>query len=864
MTKPRRQEAARSLARGRLRRLGASLALCLILSAGLSAAASAAPSLSPPHGLRAAPGAVVAIPGALEATPGSISVKPKGSSSAASTFKLLHWSSNGVIVLVEDATAPGEYELTVTDAEGSSGEVIIDVEAPTVAGESLTLLGKGANASPSESVPSMPLGVAQGPHGEVWFSNAAANKIGELTPTREVKEYPLQTAASAPTGIAVDQAGNVWVTDNGAGAVTELEVAHATPESAAGESNYALATGAHPDQLSVDPYGNVWIAEGDGVLGEITAGTHQLRQWMVSESADLEGLVVDTFGNVWAVDESSGVDEIVPSQLPAPSVTAPATSGIYHVAGTSGTEQIAAAPNGDIWFTEWGPAKLGMIAPSTTNPSEDLVAYAALYPEPPGEAPSGVGVDAAGNVFVEDAAAQAIFEFSPGGEPAAGSQPGSWKEYRVGSWITNYSEGDEGNNLSVLPSGNVVFSGYVSDGETYGTPSAEAGAEFIQGYLGTLPGVASPATSIGKTITGGKTTEEVISGSTGDEVIIPPGTEVLTSAGTPFEGTLPPPVSDKSLIPGGTALFGDLLSGSAFSVSPELTDGLVTHLTFSKPVTVVFSYPLPAGVSVSEAEEAKLYYYNFSTLSWELAGGEAGDPGGHTSVSGSTVTVTLVTDHLSAFAAFHHPPTAAPPPPPPPPPAAAPRVKRAPHVNLRTGAIEAEYEFPEAGEAESYGEVAHGARLARVNARLDGAARQGDFNGAVATVARRHAKGRGRHRAKRCRKGFVKVRKRCESNGPLDYGRSTLKITAAGTYKLTVKATGKVLAALRHGKSVPVSFVLVFTPAGTVDHIRTSAAVRDHIKRRHRRAHRGKHRGRHHKHAARRHALRRRHSRRRR
>jgi streptogramin lyase len=799
------------------------IVLAAAASGGFVASASAAPTILSPNVVRIAQGAVVAFPGALEPTGDTIEVEDAGTHTKATSFKLLHADASGVIVQVELSTSVGTYELYVKDAEGTSEPLPFSVVAPTVAGQTIKPLGSATESS-------LPLGVAEGPHGEVWFSNAAANVIGELTIGGEVKEYKLPAENSHPTGIAVDQAGNVWVADNGIGAVSELEVAHAAAGTANGVSDFPLATGAQPDQLSVDPYGNVWVAEGDGVLGEITAGSHQTREWLISEGGDLEGMVVDSFGNVWAVDESSGVDQIVPSQLPAPSTTTAAATGVYHVANGGGTEQIAAAPNGDIWFTEWGPAKLGLIVPSTTSPSEDQVAYAADYPTPPGEAPSGIGIDAAGNVFVEDAAAQAIYEFSPTGAPASGSVPGAWKESQVGSWITNYSEGDEGNNLAVLPSGDVVFSGYVTYQGGSGTPFEAT--EFIQGYLGRLPGVATPATSTGKTIIGGKTTEEVVSGTSGDEVIVPAGTEVLTSAGTPFEGTLPPPVSDKSLIPGGTALFGDLVGGSAFSVSPELSDGVLSHLTFSKPVTVVFSFPLPAGVSAKEAEEAKLYYYNFATLAWEEAGSECGDPGGKTTVSGGTVTITLLTEHLSAFAAFHHPPAAAP----PPPPTSPPKVKLAPRVNPKTGDIEAEYEFPEAGEAEAYGEVTQGASIARVqpSSLLAFAASSSD-GGAwqqQAQAAARHGKRHHHHaKGKRCKRGDVRHGKRCVSNAPVHYGQVTLKAPAAGTYKIRIKATGKVLVALRRGRTIAVKFVLVFTPAGTTDHIAETATVKVHLER---------------------------------
>jgi streptogramin lyase len=804
--------------------------LAASLAAGLAPAAAGAATLSAPQNRLIAPGAAVGFPGSLAVPQGTGSYEVKqGTTNETSKFKLLAWQATGLILRVEPTVAAGTYTLTAKDSGGESEPVAFTVTAASVAGQKFSMLSEPGHAS-------LPLGVAQGPSGETWFSDAASNSIGELTSTGSVVEYTLATAKSDPTGIVVDQAGNVWVADNGTGQVTELEVAHASPGTSNGENTFTLAAEAHPDQVSVDPFGNIWVAEGEnGVLGEIVAGSHAVREWLIT--GDLEGMVVDAFGNVWTVDESTGVAQIVPSQLPAPSTAAAATSGVYHVAGSGGTEQIAASPNGDIWFTQWPPAVLGVVIPSTSNPAEDRSGVAAHYPEPPGGAPSGVGVDAAGNVFVEDAAAQAILEFTPTGEPGAtGEVPGTWKEYPAGSWITNYSEGDEGNNLAVLPSGNVVFSGYVQSVTNPGGTPYEP-TELIQGYLGTLPGVATPATAIGKLISGGLTSEEIVSGTAGNEVIIPSGTEVKTSAGTPFTGTVPPPAADKSLVPGGSALFGDLVPGSAFSVSPLLSDGVLTHLTFSKCVTVVYSFGLPSGVTPKEAEEAKLYYYNFAIPAWEEAGAECGAPGGTTTVSGTTVKITLLTAHLSAFAAFHHPPTAAPLPP------TAPPKKKYVRVDRKTGEIEAEYEFPEAGEAEAYGEVLKGATLARVQQLGLAAAQSQEAFAQIAKVKHKKRKKHKRHkRSKKCKRGFVKKHKRCVNNAPVRYGRVTLKITTAGSYKIRIKPAGKVRAALRKGKTVNVSFVLVFTPSATTDHIHESAAVRLHLKKKHKKKHRkGKH-----------------------
>ena len=597
-----------------------------------------APSVSP-----ISPGTLLAVPGSIGASQASVggTVSLAGASSTTYPVQVAHWGPSGLIIWIP-ATTPAsstgtDYTLMLSDSGGSTS-VPITLTAPTDSTQVVVpLLGQA----------SLPLGVAEDQAGDVWFADGATDAIGELTTSGTVREYPLP-AGSGPTGIAIDQAGNVWVSEKLTGQVARLDVAAASPGTADGETQITLASGARPDGVSVDPFGNVWVAEGgNGVLAEIPAGASAPKEWAIG--GDPEGMVTDGFGNVWVVDESSGVDEIVPSELPAPTTASPVSTGVYPVGGASnpiggGTEQLALAPNGDIWFTQWGPPVLGVIVPSSTNPARDQWATVANYPAT-GGAPSGIAVDAAGNVWVADAQSMSIYELQPTSIDTAAGVSGTWRTFAVGSWITNYSEGDEGNNLIVTPSGDVRFTGYVTNGGGSGTPYGTS--PYVEGYLGDLPGVAATAATGSGTVDG-TTTSTVTVGSGGDSVVIPAGTTVTTVAGTPFDGTIPAPVSSPSFVP--PASFGTAVTGSAFTVSPEMVDGVSTHVLFSKAVTVRFSFPLPAGTSATEAAASTVWYYDPSTLTWQEVGTHAGDPGGTVTVSGGTVTVTVQTMHLSSFA----------------------------------------------------------------------------------------------------------------------------------------------------------------------------------------------------------------------
>ena len=86
-------------------------------------------------------------------------------------------------------------------------------------------------------------------------------------------------------------------------------------------------------------------------------------------------------------------------------------------------------------------------------------------------------------------------------------------------------------------------------------------------------------------------------------------------------------------------------------------------------------------------------------------------------------------------------------------------------------------------------------------------------------------------RTETCKKGHIRKGKKCLDNTPVRYGRASLKIVTAGTYKLRIKPSGKALTALKQGKTLTVRATVVFTPAGTTDHISKTTTVRVDLKK---------------------------------
>jgi hypothetical protein len=82
----------------------------------------------------------------------------------------------------------------------------------------------------------------------------------------------------------------------------------------------------------------------------------------------------------------------------------------------------------------------------------------------------------------------------------------------------------------------------------------------------------------------------------------------------------------------------------------------------------------------------------------------------------------------------------------------------------------------------------------------------------------------------KCAKGYIKKAAKCVSNAPVKFGLVKLAIPTPGTYKIDIGPSGKVLAALKKGKTLAVRITVVFTPAGTTTRLTKVSSVRLRIK----------------------------------
>jgi hypothetical protein len=228
------------------------------------------------------------------------------------------------------------------------------------------------------------------------LANPAASPLitrfaGTGTGGPEIVGPAINSPLATPAAVAVSAGGDVYIGDGANQVVEQVSPAGQLSVIAGngiqGAPTAGTATASHlngPYGLAVDAAGNVYIADtqnrvvekvtpagqlsiiaGDGIQGAPTAGTAT-----ASHLNDPYGLAVDAAGNVYIADQNNHVVE---------KVTRAGQLSIFAGSGTSGTPTAG---------------------PATSSPLHD---------------PSGVAVDASGNVYISDGANHVIEEVTPGG-----------------------------------------------------------------------------------------------------------------------------------------------------------------------------------------------------------------------------------------------------------------------------------------------------------------------------------------------------------------------------------------------------------------------------------------------------------------
>jgi streptogramin lyase len=225
-----------------------------------------------------------------------------------------------------------------------------------------------------------PESIAAGSDGNLWFPEFWANRIGRMTPSGALTEFPIPTPESSPGGIVAGPDGNLWFVE---AAVLGSAIARVTTKGVVTE--FPLG-GSPTDQLQpsglmVGPDGNLWFSQAhpsdaQGEIGRITR-SGSVTDFSMPKGTWPSDLAAGPDGNVWFTD--TGGNTIGRMSL------AGAVRQFALPTRSKRPGGIAAGADGRMWFTEGGwIASIGTTVPEARL-SERVVNF--------GSTPTDRGVD---------------------------------------------------------------------------------------------------------------------------------------------------------------------------------------------------------------------------------------------------------------------------------------------------------------------------------------------------------------------------------------------------------------------------------------------------------------------------------------
>src|SRR5690348_83178 len=123
---------------------------------------------------------------------------------------------------------------------------------------------------PLASDSAVPVAIAQGPGGQMWFLDQGSNLIASMDPvTHAVHATAIPTAAAYATSLAVDPAGRIWFTEERVGRLGVLD-----PTTGIIREFATPSVNSDPYGITTGPDGNLWFTElGAGKIGKIDPTT---------------------------------------------------------------------------------------------------------------------------------------------------------------------------------------------------------------------------------------------------------------------------------------------------------------------------------------------------------------------------------------------------------------------------------------------------------------------------------------------------------------------------------------------------------------------------------------------------------------
>jgi len=222
-----------------------------------------------------------------------------------------------------------------------------------------------------------PGGIVTGPDGNLWFTENSASKVGRITPSGTITEFPLPSSGT-PTSIVVGSDGNLWFGDNSLPGIGRI-----TPAGAI--TMFPLPSTSGPADITPGPDGALWFTDNKAnQIGRITTAGSASFFSIPTAGSSPAGIVKGPDNNLWFTEFLGGkIGRITTAGLITEFLL---PTGV-------GPGLITNGPDGNIWFTDPVSSKVGKIT---------TAGAATMYPVASGGTPVGIAAGPDGNLWFTD------------------------------------------------------------------------------------------------------------------------------------------------------------------------------------------------------------------------------------------------------------------------------------------------------------------------------------------------------------------------------------------------------------------------------------------------------------------------------
>ena len=205
--------------------------------------------------------------------------------------------------------------------------------------------------------------ITVGPDGNLWFTDGGfsqGGKIGSITPTGAIKEFPLPASPADPISITTGADGNLWFTDGLPSQIARIE----RITTIGSIKVFPLPPSDSPGSITAGPDGNLWFTETiigpkvangpspSGQIGRITPAG-KISTYRLPSGGVPSDITMGPDHNIWISEEVAAN-----GSLPVNKIGRITPAGVITEFALPTPQSlpvnIAYAPGGTLWFTEQG------------------------------------------------------------------------------------------------------------------------------------------------------------------------------------------------------------------------------------------------------------------------------------------------------------------------------------------------------------------------------------------------------------------------------------------------------------------------------------------------------------------------------